>query len=299
MQQNQTNSATAFSRRDLLRLAGLLAMPAGASTLGPEGREFQCQFRAKATVLMLGVPLLNRDNVGSGYLRVAEREEAGKRRLQLEFGAGSLPERAAGLNRLGIFEETIVASGDAIESARYFGFMTASNEKDLNEARTALKNGGSGNFTAIRGQIEQGQLRNKLLRIRDMAASNWAQRDQLTAQIRAQLADETRQDAQASTAALKDSPCSPFLYAVNCAMRNKAATCASRFVHNGQMHQLQTSRKNDAKTGHTELNGRILSEAGKELSAFRLWFETENPERGPLKFDFRPRSFLRLTFERV
>ena len=286
-------------RRDFLRWAGLLAMPASAASSGPAGREYTCQYRARATVLMLSVPLLHRDNVGSGYLRVAESEEAGKRRLRLEFGAGSLPERAAGLNRLGIFEESIVASGDGIESALYFGFMTASNEKDLHEAKSALNNSASAAFTAIRGRIDRGQLSNRLMKIRDLTSTNWAGRELLTAQIRARLADESSKEAQTDTAAIMDAPCSPFLYAVSCAMRSKEGACTRRFVHNGQMHSLRSTRKAGAQSGVTELEGKIQNEAGKELSSFRMWFESGKAEKGPLGFEFRPRSFLRLTFERV
>lgn len=288
-----------LSRRDLLSLAGLLAVPAaGAATAGSAERSYACQFKARATVLMLSVPLLHRDNVGSGYFRVAEREEAGRRHLRLEFGAGSLPERAAGLNRLGVFEETIVESGGRLESAAYFGFMTASNEKNLDQARSALKAGSASSYTAIRGRIDGARLSNRLLRIADLAASSWAGRDQLMSQIRARLADET---APAMETAVNTSgePCSTFLYAVNCAMRSADAACRCRFVHNGQIHQLVTERKEGGKPGVILLDGRIQSGDGKDLSSFRLWFEPGQPQLSPLRFEFRPRSFLRLTFERV
>jgi hypothetical protein len=248
---------------------------------------------------MLSVPLLHRENVGSGYLRIAEKESGGRRQLQLEFGAGSLPERAAGLNRLGVFEETVLVAGDGIESARYFGFMTASNEKDLEQARSALHTQGTNVFTAIRGRIERGQVQNRLLRIQNVAATSWAEREQLTAQIRAKLAEEAEGEAQSSMAAIDDAGCSPFLYAVHRAMRGRAGEAAHRFIHNGQVHLLKTSRKLGGQAGTAELEGKIFSAAGKELSAFRMWFDPANVERGPMKFEFRPRSFLRLTFERV
>jgi len=286
-------------RREFLKLPGMLALPVVAMAGVQEGRVFTCQYRARATVLMLSAPLLHRDNVGSGYLHVSRQETGGRRQLRLEFGAGSLPERAAGMNRLGVFEETIVEAGELIESASYFGFMTASNEKDLDQARTALHSGPASSFTAIRGQIERGQVSNRLLRIQNMASMSWAERERLTAQIRAKIADQTNPEAQSSTAALQDAPCSPFLYAVNRAMRSNAGTCSNRFIHNGQMHLLKSARKPGGQTGEMELDGKIYSAAGKELSTFRLWFDPAKVEQGPLKFEFRPRSFLRLTFERV
>jgi hypothetical protein len=285
-------------RRSFLRLAGLMAAPAMAAR-SPEVRAYGCQYRARATVLMLSVPLLHRDNVGSGYFRVAESLEGGKRQLRLEFGAGSIPARAAGLNRLGVFEERIVESGDLLESAQYFGYMTASNEKDLQEARAALHTNGTSSFTAIEGRIEKGRASNLLLKIADVAGGDWAKREELTAEIRARFAVASGAETRTSSVETNESPCSPFLYAVNRAMKDTAGSCTNRFLHNGKIHHLKTTRKRCAEAGVTELEGRIQDEAQKELSSFRLWFEPDQAERGPLRFEFRPRSFLRLTFERV
>lgn len=285
-------------RRDLLRLAGMMGMPA-AATRSLDVRAYACQYRARATVLMLSVPLLHREDVGSAYLRVSESSEGGKRQLRLEFGAGSLPDRAAGLNRLGIFEEMVVESGELFESAHYFGFMTASNEKDLHEARAALHGSGSSSFTAIRGRIERGKVSNHLLKIKDLAVGEWGKREQLTAEIRARFADSSSAATQTTSVESNDPPCSPFLYAVNRAMRDTTGSSTNRFLHNGKIHHLKTTSKVGAEAGVTELEGRIQNEARKELSSFRLWFERDRAGRGPLRFEFRPRSFLRLTFERV
>lgn len=287
------------TRRMLMQWAGLAAVPLAGSPLAAGEREYVCQYRARATVLMLSVPLLHRENVGSGYLRVAEREENGKRRLRLEFGAGSLPERAAGLNRLGMFEETIVEAGETLESALYFGFMTASNEKDLGEAKTALQAGAASTFTTIRGQIAGGKLSNRLLKIRDLPAISWANREELRTAIRERLADETNREAQLVTSTLTEAPCSPFLHAMRCAMRCRDAQSHARFLHSGKVHLLRTSRKASEKAGVTEMEGRIFDGGGKELSHFKLWFEENGAAKGPLRFEFRPRSFLRLSFERV
>jgi len=285
-------------RRTFLRFTGLLAAPVMAAR-SPEVRAYACQYRARATVLMLSMPLLHRDNVGSGYFRASESMEGGKRQLRLEFGAGSVPARAAGLNRLGIFEERIVESGELFESAQYFGFMTASNEKDLHEARAALNTNGTSSFTAIQGRIEKGKASNLLLKIGDVAAGDWGKREELTAEIRARFAGASESETRMSNFQSSDSPCSPFLYAVNRAMKDTTGSCTNRFMHNGKIHHLKTTRKRCAEAGVTELEGRIQDETQKELSNFRLWFDPEQADRGPLRFEFRPRSCLRLTFERV
>ena len=283
-------------RRTFLRWAGLAALPAAAARI-PEARVYECQYRARATVLMLSVPLLRRDEVGSGYFRMAESLEAGKRELRLEFGAGSIPARAAGLNRLGIFEERIVESGSLLESAHYFGFMTASNEKDLHEAQAALRRGGSGSFSAIQGRIERGRVSNLLLRVGGLTVGDWTKREVLTTEIRARLS--AAGEAPATNSTRDEELCPPFLYAVSRAMRSTAETFSQRFVHNGKLHHLESERQRCAEPGVSELLGRIQDGGRKELSTFRLWYATDHPEQGPLRFEFRPRSFLRLTFERV
>ncbi len=286
-----------MTRRELLQWATLAGLPASRAT-GVE-REYTRQYRAKATVLLLGVPLLHRENVGSGYLRVAEREVAGKRQWRLEFGAGSLPERAAGLDRLGLFEETILEGGAGVESAQYFGFMTASNERDLGEAKRALQNGEATTYTAIRGQIGRGRLENRLLKIRDLPASGWANRERLKQVIQARLADETNREAELLTAVMAEEPWSPFLNAMRCAMEGREAEQTCRFVHNGKPHRLRTTKKKLEAAGQMEMEGQIHDGGGKQLSQFKVWFEENGVERGPVRFEFRPRTFLRLSFERV
>jgi hypothetical protein len=276
-----------------------VSLPAFGATSGHGAVEQICQYRAKATILMLSVPVLVRDNVGSGYLRVVEGKEQGKRKLSLEFGAGSEPDRAAGLNRLGVFEESIVTVGDQLESALYFGFMTSSTEQDIGEARTALHGKGTTAFTAIRGRIASGVLSNWLLHIRDLQATCWADREQLTADIRARLTDEACPQIVRATTPLRDAPCCPFLYTVSSAMRSAQDAFSGDFVHNGKRHVLRTECKPCGPADLARLDGRIISDAGKEISSFRLWFHRNQPSLGPSRFEFQPRSFLRLTFERV
>jgi hypothetical protein len=270
-----------------------LALPA---VRGATERVFTAQYRARATVLLFSLPLFQRDNVGSGYLRVAEREEGGKRHLRLEFGAGSLPEQAAGLNRLGIFEETVVEHGDQVESAEYMGFMTTSKEKDLNEAKTALTNGDALTFTAVRGWIAGGVFENRLLRVNGLPAKTWVQREELKSHVFARLAENGGEVGRGVP--LGGEPCSPFLYAIREAMRVQGISDVRRFAHNGKVHRLRT-KKGRTSQGEVEMEGRIEDEKGAELSGFRMWFIPERADAGPVRFEFRPRSFLRLRFERV
>ena len=275
------------------RILSWLFLPA---VQGASERVFTSQYRARATVLLFSLPLLSRDNVGTGYLRVAEKEDGPKRHLRLEFGAGSLPDRAAGLNRLGIFEETVVEQGDRVESAEYAGFMTTSKEKDFNEAKAALASGEALTFTAVRGRMEGGVFSNRLLRVSGLPAKTWVHRDELKAHVFARLTEKGAEEKQKAPPGAE--PKSPFLYAIREAMRVPAATDTRRFAHNGKVHQLRT-KKIKTRQGEVEMDGRIEDEKGAELSSFRLWFTAAEPQAGPVRFEFRPRSFLRLRFERV
>jgi hypothetical protein len=293
------------------------AWPSGRMLASPAPvppTEQTVRYRAKATILMLSVPVFSRDNVGGGYLRVAEREETpGARRIELEFAAGSLPERAAGLDRLGAFEESVLETGGQLAQATYFGFMTASNEKSLDQAKAALHSKAAG-LTAIRGRIADGRVWNRLLRLSDVPQTPWFEHRALAGQLRRRFDDATtaseREVAGGGGGAAR--PLVTFLYALRCAMRATPAACEQRFVHNGEALVLRTQKRADPQQGETllakglaqsaqvnQLTGHIHHGSGRLLTTFQLWFEPGAPVPVPLRFEFRARSFLRLSFERA
>jgi hypothetical protein len=277
-----------MERRELLKLVMLPGPPALASETATT---YACRFHARAAVQLLSVTVFTRANVGSGYLRVTGRDAPGRRYLRFEFGAGSLPERAGGLNRLGVIEETVVESPEGVASASYFGFMTASNEKNLDQARTALKSKAGNIFDAIRGRIERGRVVNQSIKVTGCADATWADRDKLKPVMLERLTAETAAtEAPAGT-------CGTFLHAVYRALQTSDPATRRQFIHNGKPHWLDTVRRATAGASKEgELAGRVSSASGEELSRFRLWFDAA---RQPVRFEFRPRSFLRLTFERV
>src|SRR5215831_6240345 len=98
-----------FSRRTLLQtlLAGLclktrlLASPSTILNGIPRTGAWVKHYQASATVVICGIPIFTRQNVGAGYASV----EIGGSAVGLQFAAGSWPERARGLNRFGVLEE--------------------------------------------------------------------------------------------------------------------------------------------------------------------------------------------------
>src|SRR5215831_11921614 len=65
--------------------------------------------------------------------------EIGDSAVGLRFAAGSWPERARGLNRFGVLEETVIERGGVREIA-FAGLITRSMEKTLEQARHAFDN---------------------------------------------------------------------------------------------------------------------------------------------------------------
>ncbi len=78
----------------------------------PGGRPQLRKYTANATVMLFSIPLFSRAGVGSGYALV---EESGPT-LSIQFGAGSYPESARGLNRLGFIQEAVVEERPGVPS---------------------------------------------------------------------------------------------------------------------------------------------------------------------------------------
>jgi len=85
------------------------------------------RYRADAQVLLFGITLLRREDVGGGSVLWREYEAGGAARL-LEFNGYSTPARAAGLNRVGFIREMARVAGSEMPECSYFGLMTASPE---------------------------------------------------------------------------------------------------------------------------------------------------------------------------
>src|SRR5579859_945220 len=95
-------------------------------------------YQATATILVLGIPIFKRKDVGAGCASVETGASGGQKVTALQFAAGSNPERARGLNRLGLMREAVVEQDARLVTTSYAGFMTSSPEKSLDQGRQAL-----------------------------------------------------------------------------------------------------------------------------------------------------------------
>jgi hypothetical protein len=123
-------SANISCSRD--EVARMLESVAGASVTVAE----RITWIATATVTFFSLPVFSRRGVGSGYAVVEEAPLAtGENAVSIQFGAGSWPETAHGLNRFGLIHEVTMenGSGEPDESA-YGAFIITSREKSLDQA---------------------------------------------------------------------------------------------------------------------------------------------------------------------
>jgi hypothetical protein len=249
--------------------------------------------------------------VGSGYILIEESDGS----TTIELGAGSHPESARGLNRLGLIQENVLetAPGEVSECS-YFAFMTASKEKSLDEARKALdtkagddKSGETTPYTAAHAEEASGRCRSRVARLFFPSKMAWRDIGKLTADARAAMALDT---APLNEIEVGDAN-APFLYAVRRALLDPARHTRGALFFNSGVFLLETAKKADPDAGahfaakslipaHSvamRLDAAITDRRTGVKTPFRVWYEQGCEEAPPLRYEYQVRSFLRLTFE--
>src|SRR5580693_3641749 len=93
--------------------------PAGAIT------SYARRYRVHATIELLSVPLVSKDNVGGGWAMVEQSVSGASRTTVLQFSGGSWPDRLRGFNRFGMTQEVVREEGSTILESAYLSFMTS------------------------------------------------------------------------------------------------------------------------------------------------------------------------------
>src|ERR1017187_7392182 len=237
--------ADALRRFDVDRLLDTSA--SGEPALEP--RVHFTRYTAGATVTLFSIPLASRASVGSGYAVVEEVDMPAGRTFSIQFGAGSYPDRARGLNRLGFIQEAVVedAPGRASECA-WFAFMTTSREKDLSQARVALQTSPDAvPYSASQGAGLNGDFRSRTDRLEFPNRYTWHDVAHLVEQARRAMvggAGETSRRFSPSGHAQDDRPAT-FLYMVRRAMLDPQPRTTGSLVFNGKHFQLDTQKEKD------------------------------------------------------
>jgi hypothetical protein len=298
-------AAFLFGRR---RLAAAESDPLAWAAEPDPSTGSERRYRADAQVILLSIPLLHRQGVGDGSAiwRDSAAQDGAAMRL-LEFSGRSAPERAAGLNRFGFIQELSRTVNREMESL-YFGLMTASPEDNAADAKKALHSTSKDAlYSAIEGRLTAGFVETTGARFVAPARTSLADRSDLIGRARQALSGaQTKTVEWHST---EGAPL-PFLHAL-AGLLNRPGSSDARCAYNGRMYHLRVERSPDAKAATvfrgerlippaaavTRISATLRREEGGVLNVFRLWIEEGSPRPLPLRIEYQPKSYLRLTFE--
>lgn len=310
-------TALAAGALDLRRVRAADAPPLeadrfGEGLAGQSTRKISLTYRADAVVVLLSVPVFRRPGVGSGFASLAEATHESERYYSLRFAGASRPERAAGLDRVGTLREVVREQGATLREAAYFGVLTSSPEETLEEGRRSLaKNANKWNqYTAIEGKSQCGLTRSAVTHFQLPAAG--APNLRVIAEARANFQTNRPPWRENQWPGNREGHAPPtFLYALMRAIRLPQRVGESWYVYSERSYRLRLEKAQDRQQGQRfaelgltsrpdrviEVRGRTREEQSGRQTTFRLWIE-EGPENClPLRIEFQPRSYLRLSFE--
>lgn len=251
-------------------------------------------YRANASILLWGITIFSKQNVGGGYARVTQSTEGDSTTVSLQFAGGSWPEKAHGVNRLGFIQETIVEqpSGTPVD-ASYFGFMTSSAEKNFDEAKKSLNEqaGSTVPYTATRGWFHGEKFTCNVFRLHMPSKMRFTECRQLIEQMKLAITGEPFEKHDLETAGVPQT----FLNSMRHALLSPIETSETQLIYNGKQYRMTTTRQPDGSS--TRLNG-ILQERGSEhRTPFQLWFDKDAQNFIPTRIEYRAKPFLKLVFE--
>ncbi len=265
------------------------------------------RYRADAQVLLFGFSVLHREGVGGGGVLWREYAGDGPARL-LEFNGFSLPQRAAGLNRLGLIRE-LERTAETGAECDYFGVMTASPEESSDEFHKALHPSAKEQaYTAIEGRNTTGRTATATAHFMAPAAISGQSMPEMEELAKRALASV--QEVVAADGAGGSSH--SFLQELGSLMLRPDGV-EGRYLYAGRAYRLHLSRTVDGKATAQfrarrlipdsakiiRVDGRLRREAGGKETDFRLWISNEAQRPVPLRIEYQAKSYLRLVFEAV
>jgi hypothetical protein len=268
---------------------------------GPPARVISRTYRADATILVLGITVFRRPGVGGGRASLEEVSEGASLRRTLFFAAGSDPKHAHGLERLGWIREVVLGPVGAPSESNYFGVLTSSPEESLDHARktVATQPAGRCTFSAVNGRNTAGRSRSAVTHFEFAAGTNWSDRGLID---HAQSTFRTDVDwRETSWPNLPNQAPPTFLLQLTNLLKQQTRRAVGRYVYNEQEYLLELDRPQSGKDreGLFQVRGKIRNLHTGVESPFRLWLEDTAGSIVPVRIEFQPRSFLRLTFEAV
>jgi hypothetical protein len=258
-------------------------------------------YRADAVILLLGLSIYRRAGVGGGRASVEETGEGPSLRRAFFFAGGSDAKRAHGLSRVGWMQEVVHGLAVAPSDHNYFGVLTASPEDTLEHARksAAAAPSGSSVFSAVSGKNTAGHSRSAVTHFEFAANAMWSDRGLID---HAQSTFEANVDWRETSWPNSPTQAPPtFLFQLATLLKQRTRQAKGRFVYDEQEYLLDLETQPPARGAEHLLpvHGVIRNLRTAHEVPFRVWLEKGGESVVPLRIEFQPRSFLRLTFEAV
>jgi len=269
-------------------------------------------YRADAVIVLLSLPVYRRTDVGGGFASISEVVGEEGRHYSLRFAGASRPERAAGLDRMGTIHEVAIERSAALSEAAYFGVLTSSPEETLEQGRRSLgkSRGGWNEYSAIDGHSRCGITRSAVTHF--CLPSSGAPNRRVIGEARANFQAIQPAWRESQWTDHRDGQAPPtFLYALMRALQRPQRSSDSWYVFNERSYTLRLEKEPDRQQGlrfaergltsrpeHIlQVRGRVREEHSGRQTGFRLWIEEGLANALPLRIEFQPRSYLRLSFE--
>jgi hypothetical protein len=287
------------------RVASSLSQPASFENDGPAvfssspaGRTQFRRYRVQATVSLFSIPVIEKDGVGAAGLLLEEAPAGSDCTTAVQFVSGSWPDRIRGFNRFGMTQEVVREENGAVRESGYLSFMTSSPEKSSDQAWQAFADHsrnltlavacGSASTTGYRWALEHKTV---------PAEDTWMDCPSLMERFRNQ--DVALREGVLPDGSGQESVYPTFLFSVRKAILQRAKGRCT-FIHNAKLYDLRT--RFSQADGAVLLTGQIVEHGSSTLkngpgeSEFRVWLDPDDATALPSKIEFRPKSFLRLTF---
>jgi len=284
-----------------LRLDGQSTGQSAATAPTATARTTSRTYRADAVILFLGIPIYRRAGVGGGRASLEETGEGASLRRTLFFAGGSDPKRARGLSRLGWIREVVVGPASTPAEATYFGVLTSSPEESLEHARKSVDATPSGRsiFSAVSGRHAEAQSRSAVTHFEYSAGAIWSDSGLID---QAQSTFEAKVDWRETAWPKAPNQVPPtFLSQLETLLKQRTRRAVGRYVYSEQEYllELEAPQAGSHRERLLAVRGKIRNLHTGTESPFRLWLEDVSDSVVPVRFEFQPRSFLRLTFEAV
>ncbi|HEX4169534.1 MAG TPA: hypothetical protein VHZ55_29070 [Bryobacteraceae bacterium] len=275
----------------LSRAQFAMAVPANGATWSYR------QYAVHATVMLGSIPIFHKQNVGGAAVSLEAATHNQSEWTAMQFTAGSWPDRLKGFNRFGATQEIVREQNGAVVESEYRSFMSTSREKGLADARKAFTSSAERQmFTIARGRTTRGGCWFSLEHKAIEADYNWCTCVDLLADLNA-TADLPPKEPLTNCGP----GCPPtFLFAVRRALTRvpgSDGSSVSSYVHNGKIYHLRTQTKADENSGQRMVSMRTADSNEGAEAEFKIWLTPKDATALPVKIEFRPRSFLKLTLE--